>query len=58
MVTRGDMLDTIEKILQDGVGKGYFRLLNEGTKIEYLPSGHKENLDDPEEKVRTEYYFR
>jgi type I restriction enzyme M protein len=31
--------------------------LNDGVKIEYLPSGHKENLNDPEEKVRAEYYF-
>jgi len=51
------MENTFEKILKDGVAKGYFRLHNDGAKIEYLPSGHKENLKDPEEKVRAEYYF-
>jgi type I restriction enzyme M protein len=51
------MENTFEKILKDGEKKGYFRVLNDGTKIEYLPSGHKENLNDPEEKVRAEYYF-
>src|SRR3989338_2248296 len=51
------MENTFDKILKDGERKGYFRVLNDGTKIEYLPSGHKENLNDPEEKVRAEYYF-
>ncbi len=51
------MENTFEKILKDGERKGYFRVLNDGAKIEYLPSGHKENLNDPEEKVRAEYYF-
>jgi type I restriction enzyme M protein len=50
------MQSTFEKIIKDGERKGYFRLHNDGTKIEYLPSGHKENLNDPEEKVRAEYY--
>jgi len=48
---------TFEQMLKDGERKGYFRLHNGGAKIEYLPSGHKENLNDPEEKVRAEYYF-
>lgn len=43
--------------IKEGVAKGYFRFLNEGTKIEYLPQGHKENYNDPEEHVRAEYYF-
>ncbi len=51
------MINTLEKILNDGEKKGYFRVFNDGAKIEYLPSGHKENLNDPEEKVRAEYYF-
>ncbi|MDO8664478.1 MAG: type I restriction enzyme HsdR N-terminal domain-containing protein, partial [Candidatus Liptonbacteria bacterium] len=51
------MLSTFENIIKDGERKGYFRVLNDGVKIEYLPSGHKENLNDPEEKVRAEYYF-
>jgi type I restriction enzyme M protein len=51
------MQSTYEHILKDGERKGYFRLHNDGAKIEYLPSGHKENLNDPEEKVRAEYYF-
>lgn len=51
------MENTFEKILKDGEDKGYFRVLNEGAKIEYLPFGHKENLKDPEEKVRAEYFF-
>jgi type I restriction enzyme M protein len=51
------MENTFEKILKDGERKGYFRVLNDGAKIEYLPSEHKENLNDPEEKVRAEYYF-
>ncbi len=51
------MENTFDKILKDGERKGYFRVLNDGAKIEYLPSGHKENLNDPEEKVRAEYYF-
>lgn len=50
------IVDTFEIILKEGINKGYFRVLNEGTKIEYLPSGHKENLNDPEERVRAEYY--
>lgn len=51
------MKSTFEKILEDGEQKGYFRVLKDGAKIEYLPSGHKENLNTPEEKVRAEYYF-
>lgn len=51
------MKSTFEKNLKEGIQKGYFRLHNGGAKIEYLPSGHKENLNDPEEKVRAEYYF-
>ena len=51
------MSNTFEKILKEGERKGYFRLHNNGAKIEYLPSCHKENLNDPEEKVRAEYYF-
>lgn len=51
------MQSTFEKILKDGERKGYFRPHNDGAKIEYLPSGHKENLNDPEEKVRAEYCF-
>lgn len=51
------MINTFENILKDGEQKGYFRLLNEGAKIEYLPSEHKEKLSDPEEKVRVEFYF-
>lgn len=47
----------LEQLLQDGIKKGYFALHNDGAKIEYLPSGHKENLKDPEEQVRAEYYF-
>jgi len=37
------MENTFEKILKDGERKGYFRVFNDGAKIEYLPSGHKEN---------------
>jgi len=51
------MENTFEKILKDGERKGYFRILNDGAKIEYLPSGLKRNLDTPEEKVRAEYFF-
>lgn len=51
------MESQFQNILKEGVRKGYFRLHNEGAKIEYLPSGHKENLKDPEEQVRAEYYF-
>lgn len=51
------MENTFDKILKDGERKGHFRILNDGAKIEYLPSGHKENLNDPEEKVRAEYFF-
>lgn len=51
------MEDALKKILKEGERKGYFRVLNDGAKIEYLPSNHKENLSDPEEKVRAEYYF-
>jgi len=51
------MQSTFEKILKEGERKGYFRFHNDGARIEYLPSGHKENLNDPEEKVRAEYYF-
>jgi type I restriction enzyme M protein len=46
----------IDKI-QEGVKKGYFRLLNDNSRIEYLPQGHKEQFNDPEEHVRAEYYF-
>ena len=51
------MENTFDKILKAGERKGYFRVLNDGAKIEYLPSGLKRNLDTPEEKVRAEYYF-
>jgi type I restriction enzyme M protein len=43
--------------IQEGVTKGYFRLLNDNSRIEYLPQGHKEQFNDPEELVRAEYYF-
>jgi len=46
-----------EKILKDGEKKGYFRVSKDGAKIEYSPLGHKENLNDPEEKVRAEYFY-
>ena len=49
------MENTFEKILRDGERKGYFRVLNDGAKIEYLPSGLKRNLETPEEKVRTHF---
>ena len=49
------MQSILKKILKDGERKGYFRLRSDGAKIEYLPSGHKENLNDHEEKVRAEY---
>ena len=45
------------KFLKDGERKGYFRVLNDGAKIEYLPSGLKRNLDTPEEKSERRYYF-
>src|SRR3989338_6848939 len=51
------MENTFDKILKACERKGYFRVLNDGAKIEYLPSGLKRNLDMPEEKVRAEYYF-
>lgn len=51
------MENSIEKILKEGELKGYFHIINDGAKIEYLPSKHKENLNDPEEKVRAGYYF-
>lgn len=51
------MENTFEKILKDGEKKGYFYVFNDKAKIEYRPSGHKENLNDPEEKVRAEYYL-
>jgi hypothetical protein len=35
------MENTFEKILKDGERKGYFRVLNDGEKIEYLPSDTK-----------------
>ena len=51
------MENTFEQAINNGIKKGYFRLHNDGAKIEYLPSGHKENLTDPEERVRAEYYY-
>ena len=51
------MISTFEQVIKEGEKKGYFRFVNDGAKIEYLPSGHKENFSDPEEKVRAEYYF-
>src|SRR3990167_4543660 len=59
------MSDVIEEIIkekpidkiQEGLRKGYFRLLNDNAKIEYLPQEHKEQFNDPEEKVRADYYF-
>lgn len=51
------MENAFENILKDGEHKGYFRLSPDRTKIEYLPSGHKENLTDPEERVRAEYFY-
>lgn len=46
----------VDKI-QEGIKKGYFRLLNENSRIEYLPQEHKEQFNDPEEHVRAEYYY-
>ncbi len=51
------MQNIFEETLKKGESLGYFRVLNDGLKIEYLPSCHKENLNDPEEKVRAQYYF-
>jgi len=51
------MQSTFEYSLKDGDRKSYFRVSDGCAKIEYLPSGHKENLNDPEEKVRAEYYY-
>src|SRR3989338_1854961 len=59
------MSDVIEEIIkekpidkiQEGLRKGYFRLLNDNAKIEYLPQEHKEQFNDSEEKVRADYYF-
>jgi type I restriction enzyme M protein len=51
------MQSTFEYSLKDGDRKSYFRVSDGYAKIEYLPSGHKENLNDPEEKVRAEYYY-
>jgi type I restriction enzyme M protein len=48
-------MDKFNQILKYGEQRNYFRV--SGAKIEYLSSGHKENLNDPEEKVRAEYYF-
>lgn len=48
--------DSYEKVFQDWERKGYFYILRDKGKIEYRPSGHKENFNDPEEKVRAEYY--
>lgn len=50
------MKSTWEEVMTDGEQKGYFSISEDGTKIEYLASRHKENLKDPEEKVRAEYY--
>lgn len=46
----------IDKI-QERIEKGYFHFLKENTRIEYLPQGHKEQFNDPEEYVRAEYYY-
>lgn len=51
------MAQTFEQVLMEGVRAGHFRLHNDGAKIEYLPSGHKENLKDPEEQVRAAHYL-
>jgi hypothetical protein len=36
------MENTLDKILKYGERKGYFRVLKDGAKIEYLPLGHKD----------------
>lgn len=48
-------VSSFEERIKTAIVKGYFTL-HDGGKIEYLPSKHKENLKDPEEKVRAEYY--
>ncbi len=46
---------TQEEYLKVGQNKGYFVMDN--SKIKYLASGKKYNFDDPEEKVRAEFYL-
>lgn len=44
-----------EKYLQEGKDKNYFVLSD--NRIKYLASNKEYNFKDPEEKVRSEYYF-
>ncbi len=44
-----------EEYLKAGQSKGYF--IMDSNKIKYLASGKKYNFNNPEEKVRAEYYF-
>lgn len=46
---------TQEEYLKKGQDRGYFIL--DSNKIKYSVSGKKYNFSDPEEKVRSEYYF-
>jgi len=46
-----------ERVLLDGVGRGYFSFTADRSKINYIASSKKYNFNDPEEKVRAEYYY-
>src|SRR3989338_8450281 len=46
-----------ERILQDGVSKNYFSFAADKSKITYITPSKKYNFNDPEEKVRAEYYY-
>lgn len=47
----------LERILQDGVSRDYFSFTADKSKITYIASNKKYNFNDPEEKVRVEYYY-
>jgi len=46
-----------ERILKDGIDKGYFSFAADKSKITYIASSKRYNFIDPEEKVRAEYYY-
>jgi type I restriction enzyme M protein len=46
-----------EKALRDGIAKSYFSFSEDKGRVTYIAPGKKYNFNDPEEKVRLEYYY-
>ncbi|MGA2172058.1 MAG: N-6 DNA methylase [Sedimentisphaerales bacterium] len=48
---------SFQEILKQGISKGYFRVFNNSSEIEYIAQNHKDKLSDPEEQVRVGLFY-